>query len=233
MTDIRVVNRGIPGPPGAGVTPAEVASFIVDTGDTMSGTLILDMDGQALTVRKADDTVRFGIHTTSTTNGLVSFQNNVAVRGYSDAGSTQTWQILSSTGAVVLSSTLTTTRIIGDTTIWTYVIDGGGSTITTGIKPDVVIPYAAKITRWDIYGDQSGSIVVDNWVDTYTNYPPTIADTIVTSEKPTISESTKGQDTSLNSGNGWTLAQGSVMRHNVDSVTSLTRCTIAYWVQRL
>ncbi len=231
MGDVRVQTRGIPGPPGAGVTPAELAALLATTGGTMTGALILDLDSTGgLIVRKADDT---NVLVVDTTNKEVELWNATKLRGFSDTGTTETFSIDSNTGAAQFDSTVTTTRVIGDTTIWTYVIDGGGSTITTGIKPDVVIPYAAKITRWDIYGDQSGSIVVDNWVDTYTNYPPLVGDTIVTSEKPTISAATKNQDTSLNSGNGWTLAQGSVMRHNVDSVTSLTRCTIAYWVTRL
>jgi hypothetical protein len=51
-------------------------------------------------------------------------------------------------------------------------------------------------------------------------------------EKPTISSATKGQDTSLASGAGWAIAAGDVLRFNVDSVTSLTRATVALKVTR-
>ena len=106
-----------------------------------------------------------------------------------------------------------------------FVIDGGGSAITTGVKGDLVCPFAGTITGWTILGDQSGSIVVDVWKDTYANFPPTVADTIAGTEKPTITTATKGQDLSLSS---WTtsVAAGDILRFNVDSITTLTRVTL-------
>lgn len=104
-------------------------------------------------------------------------------------------------------------------------IDGGGSPITTGIKGDVTVPFAGTITGWTILGDQTGSIVVDVWMDTYANYPPTVADTIAGSEKPTISAGIKGQDLTLTT---WTTAvvAGNTMRFNVDSAATLTRVNL-------
>ena len=49
----------------------------------------------------------------------------------------------------------------------------------------------------------SGSIVIDVWKDTYANFPPTVADTITASAKPTLSSATKSDDTTLT---GWTTA---------------------------
>lgn len=104
-------------------------------------------------------------------------------------------------------------------------IDGGGSTITTGVKGYVTVPYAGTITQWTLLADQSGSIVIDVWKDTYANYPPTVADTIAGSEKPTLSAATKNQDTSLTT---WTTAvtAGDVIGFNVDSATTVTRVTL-------
>lgn len=106
------------------------------------------------------------------------------------------------------------------------VIDGGGSTITTGIKGDLVVPIGCTIVSVTMVADQSGSIVIDIWKDTYTNYPPTIADTITASAKPTISAALKSQDTTLT---GWTtsVAAGDTIRFNVDSITSITRVTLS------
>jgi hypothetical protein len=59
-----------------------------------------------------------------------------------------------------------------------------------------------------------------------------VADTITTSEKPTLSAASKNQDTSLNSGNGWTVTQGRILRFNVDSVSTVMRVTIALKVTR-
>lgn len=114
----------------------------------------------------------------------------------------------------------------------TFIIDGGGSAITTGIKGDITIPFGATITEWTLLADQSGSIVIDIWKDTYANYPPTIADTITASAKPTISTATKGQSSTLT---GWTtsITTGDTIRFNVDSVTSITRVTLSLKVTRI
>lgn len=106
------------------------------------------------------------------------------------------------------------------------VIDGGGSTLTTGIKGDLTVPVACVIQSVVLLADQSGSVVVDIWKDTFANYPPTIADTITASAKPTISAALDSEDTTLT---GWTLAvsAGDTLRFNVDSVSTITRLTLS------
>ena len=101
-------------------------------------------------------------------------------------------------------------------------IDGGGSAITTGVKGFIEVPYACTITRSTTLADQSGSIVIDVWKDTYANYPPTVADTITASAKPTITTATKAQDATLT---GWTttVAAGDILGFNVDSITTIQR----------
>lgn len=106
------------------------------------------------------------------------------------------------------------------------VFDGGGSVLSTGVqKPNPYLLENLSIEGWTILGDQSGSIVIDVWQDTYANYPPTVADTIAGTEKPTISAATKNQDLSLSSFDT-TLDAGSSLRFNIDSVTSLTAVTL-------
>lgn len=113
--------------------------------------------------------------------------------------------------------------------IWT--IDGGGSAITTGQKGYIEIPFACTITAARSFADQSGSIVVDVWADTYANYPPTDADSITASAPITISATTKSQDTTLT---GWdtAIAAGDVLGFNVDSVSTITRLTIVLSVTK-
>jgi hypothetical protein len=105
------------------------------------------------------------------------------------------------------------------------VLDGGGAVIPTGVYGDIQVPYACTVTAWRLLADQSGSMVVDVWKDTYTNYPPTIADTVAGSELPTISAATKGQDTSLST---WTtaVAAGDILRFNVNSCSTITRALL-------
>lgn len=113
----------------------------------------------------------------------------------------------------------------------TFIIDGGGATITTGIKGDLEIPFGCTINQVTLLADQSGSIVVDIWKDTYANYPPTVADTITASAKPTISSTTKSQDATLT---GWTttIAAGATLRFNVDSITTCQRVTLSLKVTK-
>jgi hypothetical protein len=119
----------------------------------------------------------------------------------------------------------------GQVSTLNFVIDGGGSAITTGVKGDLVVDFACEITAVTLLADQSGSIVVDLYKDTYANFPPTDADSITAAAPPTITTATKSQDTTLT---GWTtaLAAGAVMRFNVDSVTDIERCTVALTVER-
>ena len=105
-------------------------------------------------------------------------------------------------------------------------IDGGGSAITSGVQGYVEVPYSGVITSWTLIADQVGDCVIDVWKDTYANYPPTIADTIAGSEKPTLSSSIKNQDNSLST---WTTTvnAGDIIAFNVDSASVVTRVTLS------
>lgn len=110
-------------------------------------------------------------------------------------------------------------------------IDGGGSAITTGNKGCVPVEYAGTITQATALADQSGSIVVDVWKDTYANYPPTDADSITASAPVTLSTAIKAQDATLT---GWTktISAGDVVCFNVDSAATVTRVTLSLKVTK-
>ncbi len=111
-----------------------------------------------------------------------------------------------------------------------FIIDGGGSAITTGVKGDVQVP-AGTIVAAEIVADQTGDCVVDIWRDTYANHPPTDADSITASAPPTLSSAAKAQDSTLT---GWTtsLSEGDWLRFNVDSAATCERVTVSLKVQR-
>jgi hypothetical protein len=113
-----------------------------------------------------------------------------------------------------------------------FLIDGGGSAITTGVKGYIEIPFACTINQQTTLVDQTGSIVIDIWKDTYANYPPLVADTITAAAKPTISSGVKDQDSTLT---GWTtsIAAGDILAFNVDSASTVTQCTISLQVTRV
>lgn len=156
-----------------------------------------------------------------------------------------TWRLTTS-GAITIDTTATawavtplavnatTTTGLANTRIATVgiTIDGGGSAITAGIKGDIMVPYACTINSVTMLADQTGSIVVDIWKDTYANYPPTIADTITAAALPTITTANKSQDTTLT---GWTttVAAGDTIRFNVNATPSaITRLNLTLKVTK-
>jgi hypothetical protein len=125
-------------------------------------------------------------------------------------------------GTIAVADLVTAAKTFGIN----FVIDGGGSAIATGIKGDIEMPFDGTITSVRLLADQSGSIVVDIWEDTYANFPPTDADTSTSATPPTITTATKSEDTTLSS---WdtTFSAGDILRINVDSCTTITRCTVS------
>jgi hypothetical protein len=106
--------------------------------------------------------------------------------------------------------------------------------ITTGVKGFLEVPFAGTITAATLLSTDAavtnGSIVIDIWKDTYANYPPTVADTITASAKPTLSSATKARDTTLT---GWTtvINAGDILAFKVDSVSTVTKVLISLTVQ--
>jgi hypothetical protein len=114
------------------------------------------------------------------------------------------------------------------------IMGDGTNVISTGVQGFLSVPVSATVVKVRLLSIDaavtSGSIVVDVWKDTYANYPPTGADSITAAAKPTISATTKSEDSTLT---GWTtsLTAGDVLGFNVDSVTSLKRVAIELTVE--
>lgn len=150
------------------------------------------------------------------TNGQIYAANN---RNWMYDSATGSWLALGAT-PMSGSAELVSTIPIG------YTISGAGNTISTGVAGvGLSVPFDGIITSVTLLADQTGSMVVDIWKDSYANYPPTVADTITASAKPTISSGTKYQDTSLT---GWTktFSAGDIFYFNVDSCSSITNASI-------
>jgi len=103
---------------------------------------------------------------------------------------------------------------------------------SAGSQFDVQIPFDCVIVSCRMLADQTGSVVVDIWKDSYANFPPTDADSITASAVPTISSGIKSEDTSLT---GWTtsITSGDILRFNVDSITSITRLCLTLTVRKV
>ncbi len=110
------------------------------------------------------------------------------------------------------------------------VVDGGVNAITTGEKGTVEMSFSGTIVSWTLLSDQVGDVVFDVWKDTFANAPPTVADTITGSAKPTLSGALSGRSTALT---GWTttVTQGDVVSFKVDSAATMTRVTLTLAIQ--
>ena len=166
-----------------------------------------------------DNVLRFG-ETSKPTN----VANKIFLYAKDDSGDTELFANDDSNNEVQFTKDGLVGRI-GQTEWKNFVIDGGGSAITTGIKGDIVLP-ACTIVAVQLLADQSTTTVVDIWKDTYANFPPTDADSITASAVPATSAATKSEDTTLT---GWTtaVAEGDILRFNVDSTDNATRVTVA------
>ena len=114
-----------------------------------------------------------------------------------------------------------------------YVFDGGGSTLPVNKKGQMPVPFNCRITEVVLIAGpgQTGSIVIDIWKDTYANFPPTAADSICGSAKPTITSSNRSTDSTLA---GWSpnLTEGDVLVPKVDSCSGLQNVTMMLRVVR-
>ena len=110
-----------------------------------------------------------------------------------------------------------------------FVIDGGGSVISTGdAKVYPTADFACTINRIDISADQSGSATVDVWKAA--GAIPTSGNKISASAPLTLSSAQLAQNGLLA---GWTLtvSVGDVFGFNVATATTVTRIVGQIWCQ--
>lgn len=121
-------------------------------------------------------------------------------------------------------------------------IDGGGSTIATGVRLRVLVPFDCTVTpdptdsmAWRVGLDQTGLISLDLWQGTHGSYPPTSANRIsgtVGTNNPRVSSSGVAQQSG--SLTNWTtgLVAGRWLFVSVSSVTAATYATLGLYVVR-
>lgn len=112
-----------------------------------------------------------------------------------------------------------------------YIFDGGGQTVTTGLKGSIVVPFACTINSWSLVASPLGSITVDVWKTPLADYPPSVADSITGGAKPAISGGQQASSSSLGAW-GTAIAEGDTISFNVDAVTNVTIASISLKVTR-
>ena len=79
-------------------------------------------------------------------------------------------------------------------------INNGLNVISTGFKGYVKMPYDGIINEWTIMGSVSGSVSIDIWKDSESNFPPTSGNTITGGNYPSLSNQIINSDNVLT---GW------------------------------
>jgi len=107
-----------------------------------------------------------------------------------------------------------------------FVMDGGGTTIPTGVKGDLEVPFNCVISRATLVADETTTTVVDVWKAPYASFPPTVANSITGGSPPTISGALDAQDSVLA---GWTtmVNAGDILRYNLVSNSAAQRVTLS------
>lgn len=104
------------------------------------------------------------------------------------------------------------------------IIDGSGYPPDTGIKGDTPVPFDCEILGAFMTLDVVGDAVLDLWSAPFGDYPPTVADSITDASPLTISSDLTVADETMT---GWTteLSEGSLIRWNLNSISTATRIT--------
>ena len=83
-----------------------------------------------------------------------------------------------------------------------YIVGDGVNEVNTGVAGYITIPFGCTITDITLLADQAGAIEIDLWKNTYSNYPPTSADTITASARPKLHQSNLDAASAVDKGGG-------------------------------
>lgn len=111
-----------------------------------------------------------------------------------------------------------------------FIVSGGGTTISTGIKGRRRVPFKCRITGWEIVSDQSCSAVMDVWRQAYGSLPATNSESILTGDEMTITAGIKGQNLALTP---IELEEGDWLYYNLDSNNTAQELSMTFIVDRV
>jgi hypothetical protein len=112
-----------------------------------------------------------------------------------------------------------------------FVMSGSGIAIPTGLQGWLQVPFPGTIQSVTLLADQTGSITVDIWKCSFSQYAPgthpVVADSICAGDVPAISSASKSTDASLV---GWTttINSGDILAFNVKvAAVNITQCLVS------
>jgi len=207
--------------PWGSTTKLWVRFVSVDDQDVYWGIMIMSI-GSAILLQDKDDHTKYARFITTGAPIDKGLYAEIPVAWVANGSSIISGQ------QVLLQATAIATASVARRQV-TVVLDGGGAAIATGVQTFLSLPVSGTWKKWRLVSIDpavtAGSIVVDIWRDTYANYPPTVADTITASAKPTLTAATKAESATLT---GWTTAfsAGDVLGFSVDSATTVTKVSL-------
>jgi hypothetical protein len=80
--------------------------------------------------------------------------------------------------------------------------NNSGTAVATGTKSYLIVPVAIQLVAWYLFCDTSATLTVDVWSTLLASAPPTVSNSIVGNDIPTITAATQASDTNLMA-NGW------------------------------
>jgi hypothetical protein len=224
---------------GLGTIATQAASAVTITGGSITGLTalsILDTNAShSLALLPGSDLTanRTLTLTTGDADRTLTISGNTTLSGGTHSGTNTGDQTITLTGDVTGTGTGSFAATIANSAVTPAKASNALKTGTIKARlatvSDVVYLQAAvsgTITKATITGHSStglatsGSAVVDVWKDTNANYPPTVADTITASAKPTLSSANKSSDSTLT---GWTttITAGDWLAFSLDSMSSV------------
>ena len=108
-----------------------------------------------------------------------------------------------------------------------YIIDGGGSVPSTGLRGTIHVPTACHITGWSLIADATGSAVVDVLKSTYAAFPSNTS--ICSTDRPTLASVQNNENLAVSVWSN-SLTAGDVLQMNLVSVTTCKRLCLTLFV---
>lgn len=210
---------------------------VTNTGTLTAGQLIVgnggvdvtvgDLSGDVTTSGSAATTIANNAVTTAkilnsavTLAKIANAAANSRLLGAGSGGSGAAYTELTVGAGLSMGASSLTTSTAQRTRQITFVLDGGGSALTTGVKVYALpVEYACTITAVTLAADASGSCVLDILKCARGSYAGSLA-SIVASAPPTLSSAIQSQDTTLT---GWTtsISADDFLRVSVTSATTV------------
>jgi hypothetical protein len=225
---------------GGGATFSSQVNLVPPINQSAGGTLLVGTftDGNNASVSCSGSSITLQIQTRNyvsivdfTGKGLNVSSNRTIVDGHLLVGTTtDNGTDIAQFNGSISATTIKGTDFTGITETIGVTVDGGGTTVTTGLLGYRPIDHNYTITGWQIICDQSGSIQFDIGNCTFANYPTTSS--IVASAPPLVSSAISGQSGTLT---GWTttLAAGGFVQFSITSATTVTKATLVLQVKRI